>query len=531
MPTRTTRPRALALIAAVPLLLTVACGGESPSPDSESQDRAGAESDIPAELQRFYDQELSFEGCADYATTGDEEAILTSDESFECARMEVPLDYELPDGDTAQIALMRVPARGEPIGSLVLNGGGPGGSGLVQAAVTGPALAESPMTERFDLVGFDPRGVGASVPAVDCYSDAEAESGDSTLSYLGTVVEWTEEDTRRLAERCAEGTGGDEALASLGTRDVARDMDMLRALLGDDGLSYLGQSYGTRLGAVYAEMFPDRVRAMVLDGAVDPRQDTAGLRVGAYSAFQRSFEQMAEFCAADSDCPLGTEPDRATEEFQNLIRPLLEETVPAGDDGELDFDTATGGVVVGLYSEEAWPAVIQGIAELKNDGRGDTLRALVNSFGGRAADGRWNNFSEANFAINCMDEDRKTPAEAADLRAAVFDAAPFMDPGTDLSDGSRDGCEFWPAEPTLGYPYADGVEGLPQTLTVSITGDPSTPYESGTSLADALGGTMLTVEGEQHTIVATGTNACVDEIASAYLIDLKTPEDDAVCQL
>lgn len=513
-----------AIAAAVALLLLGACAATDVAGGPTSAD--GPDTG----LEGFYEQELAFEPCDSYATTVTEAEQYAISDAFECARMRVPVDYAEPDGDTMQIALMRVPARGERIGSLVLNTGGPGGSGVLATALTSQTLASSPMTERFDLVGFDPRGVGASIPAVDCWSDAEADAGIAAPSAVDTSVQLTEAAVQEFYERCAEGSGGADVLVGLGTRDVARDMDVLRAVLGDDRLSFLGQSYGTRLGAVYAEQFPGNVRAMVLDGAFDPTQGTVERRRAAYSGFQRSFDQMAAWCATQPDCPLGADPARATEVFQQTVRPLLAQLLPAGPGFELGFDDAVGGVISGLYTEDAWPVLVQGIAEVQQ-GRGETLLGVGRSFGGRAADGRWSNFGEVIFAINCMDEDRLTTAQTGQLRAAVWADAPFMDPGTDPAAGARDACQPWPEQPTLGFPYADDVEDLAPPLVVSITGDPTTPYEAGRVLADTLGGTMLTVEGEQHTIVMLGTSPCIDAIASAYLIDLELPPEDATCTL
>ena len=479
-------------------------------------------------LDRFYDQRIAWETCDDYATTSIETAVFAAAPTAECGRLMVPLDYREPTGKTARLAVMRVPARGEAIGSLVINPGGPGGSGLFAAAATSLGLAHDPMTESFDLVGLDPRGVGKSEPAIDCFTDAEADQGEVLLSTQGTTVQWTEADTRAIVDRCAERSGGRDVLASVGTRAAARDIAVLRAALGAEKLTFLGQSYGTRLGAVYAEQFPQNVRAMLLDGAIDPHQGTSERRIGAFAGFQRSFEQMAEFCAAQAICPIGHDPDRATEMFRQLVRPLYETPLPALD-SDLSYDEAIGGVISGLYTEAAWPRVIAGIAQLQQ-GRGDELLQLNYDFALRDAEGRWTNFTEALYAINCMDEERLSEAEGDELRAAIFGAAPFMDPGVELT-GARDGCEHWPAEPTLGYPYATEIDDLPPTLVVSITGDPTTPHAGGINLAEALGGALLTVEGEGHTIVTAGTNSCVNAVAADYLIHLKLPPTGARCQL
>ncbi|WP_251151998.1 alpha/beta hydrolase [Cellulosimicrobium sp. Marseille-Q4280] len=483
-----------------------------------------------AALERYYEQELVWTACgADHAGTDDDEKLMATVAGAECARLSVPLDYDDPEGDVASVAVLRVPARGESRGPMVINPGGPGGSGVTGAIITAAGLAESPITESFDVVGFDPRGVGATRPAADCYSDEEADAGTVPLGSQGTTVAFTEDDTRAIMEKCAERSGGMKALTHMGTRDTARDMDVLRAALGQDELTYFGQSYGTRLGVVYAEMFPERVRAMLLDGGRDSREGTFESRVNAYAGFQGAFDEMAASCATQESCPLGTDPQQATARFQEIVRPLRDRPVPALET-ELGFDDAIGAVIAGLYNQAAWPRIIAGITEV-TQGRGDEMMQLIYDFSPRSATGQWPNTSEANYAINCMDEDRLTPREGGELRTATYERAPFMDPGVDVTAGARDGCEHWPAEPTLGIPYGQDIDGLPATLVVSITGDPTTPHEGGIRLADSLGSALLTVEGQGHTIVAFGKNACVDEVAAAYLIDLDVPAEGTTCTM
>ncbi|MEA5449547.1 alpha/beta hydrolase [Leptolyngbya sp. CCNP1308] len=485
-----------------------------------------------AELERFYNQELTFGSCQGFATTAIEAQLYV--DPFECSRLEVPLNYNQPEGETMQIAVLRLPAQDEPdqrIGSLVLNPGGPGGSGLFTTPLTAVGLKETPIIQRFDLVGFDPRGVGASTPAISCFTDAESDRGENQTTLLGTSGEWTADDTRELMEQCAEGSGGEQVLAAVGTRNAARDMDVLRAALGDEKLTFAGQSYGTRLGAVYAEMFPQNVRAMVFDGVIDPRQGSAERRLSLHAGFQRSFDLMAEFCAQSPNCPLGNDPEQATAVFQTLVQPLIDNPVPAGNGRTLNFFQATGGVGAGLYTAEAWPQVIDGIAQLKTEGRGDQLLTINDNFIGRDPNGLWNNFIDANLAINCNDEERRTPEQEADLRRQIFDVNPFLDTGRDVEGVTRDACEFWPSEPTLGFPYAQDVEGLPDTLIISITGDPATPYGAGASLAEALGGTVLTVEGERHTVAMEGISPCVNAIVADYLINLELPAEGDRCVL
>ena len=521
MGTPTRRRAAAALAAGAVLVALSAC--VSPPPSDPDTSATGSATD----LSGFHAQSLAWEECTSYAQTAIEDAAYAASPQAECALLTVPMDYSAPDGETIQIAVMRFAARGDAIGSLVLNPGGPGGSGLFAAAMTSTIYADSPLTERFDLVGFDPRGVGASLPAVDCYSDEEADDATISTSAIDLTAPWTAAMTQGLHERCLTGTG--EALHHMGTRDAARDIDVLRAVLGDEQLTFLGQSYGTRLGAAYAEQFPERVRAMVLDGAISPLQGTAERRLTTYTSFQQAFDRMLEACTATGDCLLGPDPDATMEEYHAIVRPLFANPVPALG-AELDFDLAIGGVISALYSESAWPRIWAGLEEIQASGTGDELMQLSRDFALRGPDGRWPNVLEANLAVNCLDEDRLTAAEAQSLRDDIHTAAPFMDPGVD-APGARDTCEAWPVEPTLGFPYATEVKGLADTLVVSITGDPTTPHAGGIELAHTLGSALLTVEGEGHAVTQQGANPCVDDIVADYLVDLELPNDGTTCQL
>ncbi len=523
-PRRTTGRVGAAVGATAVLALVAACTSSPASTRSEPQPS-------PAGLAAFYKQKLSFGSCAGYGTTSGEKKLYI--EHFECARLKVPLDYQDPQGKTTQVAVLRLPAQGEPgqrIGSLVLNPGGPGGSGMTQATSFIAAHAKSPLLQRFDVVGFDPRGVGSSTPAISCFTDAERDRGEDQTTLLASSGQWSADDTRRLAERCAKGSGGKEMLAAVGTRNAARDMDVLRSALGDEKLTYAGQSYGTRLGAVYAEMFGKNVRAMVLDGVINPSLDNPQRRLTQQVGFQQNFDKLAASCATSKDCPLGTDPAQATAVFQKLVQPLIDKPVPAGKGRTLNFNQATGGVTVGLYYPEVWPVLINGLAPLKQ-GDGTQILKVGDLFGGRDASGVWTNFLEANLAINCNDEVRRIPEQEARLRADIVRTSPYVATGRKVDGVTRDACESWPGEPSLGIPYAQDVKGLPDTLIISITGDPSTPYAAGKVLADEIGGTVLTVEGARHTVAQEGINPCVNAAFATYLIDLKVPAGDQHCRL
>mgnify|MGYP005990495897 CR=1 FL=1 len=511
------KPVMAAAAAAASVLLLAGCSGVAPNNvDSESE----------VGLDRFMEQELEFGACD--ASIVDSQPpvpeVVEAAKKTECAMLTVPMDYENLDGTTIEIAVSRISATGDnPIGSVLLNPGGPGAAGTTLAPLVNALWTGGPIPERFDIVGFDPRGVGLSQPAIDCYSDEERDA-DAPLSALG---EWTEESARAIVDKCADGSGSEEVLAHLGTRDVARDMDVLRSALGDDKLTYAGVSYGTRLGSVYAEMFPDNVRALILDGAVDPLMDTADRRIQLSEGLQASFQRFADFCVTQAACPLGTDPAQATAAAQELLQPLDKKPLVAADGREVGFLAASEGIVSGLYSEASWPAIVAGLTELEA-GRPDALLAIRDGYYGRSDNGEYTNSFEALFAINCLDEERFTEEEMTQLGHDLNGAVPFLDPGS--TPPAQDGCGFWPAEPTLGYPYATDIDGLPEVLVVSATGDPVTPHEGGISLADTLGARLLTVEANQHGTIISA-NACVDGAIADYLIDLELPDEGTRCTI
>jgi pimeloyl-ACP methyl ester carboxylesterase len=476
----------------------------------------------PDGLRQYYTQVLAWGPCLPFADD-DAERELLGRPGVECARLTVPLDYAKPEGRSAQIAVLRAPGGEQRIGSLVLNPGGPGGSGVEMAAGLAPTLSGG----AFDIVGFDPRGVGASTPAIDCLTDAEwdAQRAESVRDLLAAGTAATEERARQQADHCVQRSGGVDVLANAGTRDVARDLDVLRATLGDEKLTYLGFSYGTRIGAAYAEMFPQNVRAMVLDGAVDPAQTTAESAIAQMAGFQGAFDTYAAHCTQQADCPLGTDPSRTTAEFQALTRPLLDRPAPVADGRTLSYPDAVTAVIASLYNPAGWPELTAGLAALRI-GDGTSLMQTADGYYGRRADGGYANDQEALGIVNCLDGDRTTDrAQSAELMRRATEAAPFADPGLPI-EGALDTCALLPVEPTSA-PHLPQVEGLPMTVVVSTTGDPATPYQAGVNLASALGARLVTVEGTRHTAVLR--NDCVDTAVVDYLMNLTPPAEGLRC--
>jgi pimeloyl-ACP methyl ester carboxylesterase len=498
-------------------LLLAACAPTSPLPVSDTDAALGA----------YHEQEVDWAGCEDTATNA-ADAELFANPALECASVEVPIDYDEPDGERAHIALLRLPATGESEGSLLINPGGPGGSGTDFVAMTLPLWQASPVSERFDIVGFDPRGIGSSTPAIDCYTDEEYDAG--TAPRFGVMYDITSaEQATELADRCAEGSGGAANLVNAGSKSVVQDMDIIREVLGDEKLTYLGYSYGTQLGAMYATTYPEKVRAVVLDGAIAPDLTAWEMRVSQSAGFQARFNDLATLCAESPDCVLGADPAAANDRLHEIVRPLVE-TPPTIDGREVSVWDVYLGIIGGLYSEASWPAIISALTALET-GDADEMLTLRDTFFSRTADGAYGLDFDTNIAVRCMDWPRLTPEETTALAREIGEVAPMFDIDVFTSGSYHSECEAWPAPPTGDDPWLADVDGIPETLVVSVTGDPATPHEGGIALAEALGGSLLTVDGKQHGAYLLGGSECVDDAVNEYLLDLESPPADARCSL
>ncbi len=448
----------------------------------------------------------------------------------ECGRIAVPVDYDDiddPDAPVIQLALIRFPATGEKIGSLLVNPGGPGESGI-ETAIGMVDLLPEDVRQRFDFVGFDPRGVASSTPAVWCNSDEDNDRlrADPQVDYTPEGVEYIENETKEFIQRCVDKMGED-FLANVGTVNVAKDLDQIREAVGDDKLTYLGYSYGTRIGAAYAEQFPQNVRAMILDGAIDPNADPVEADINQAAAFQGAFDDYAADCATDASCPLGTDPDKAVEIYREMVEALVDEPASTKDPRGLSYSDAVVGTIMALYSPALWRHLTQGLTELRN-GTGDTMLILSDMYMRRDANGHYTNATDARIAVNCVDKPPITDREVVvETDRRVREVAPFMSYGEFTGHAPMSTCAFWPVPPT-SEPHELSIPDLPPTLVVSSTGDPATPYQAGVDLARQLKGGLITFEGTQHTVVFQG-EACVDEMAAAYLIDGTLPPPNTRC--
>lgn len=497
--------------------------GDRQLADSAPGAQPGAAPHGPADqgLERFYSQSPSWGDCREFATT-DRTQKSFADPRLQCTRVEVPLDYTQPQGRTARLGLLRRPAdnQQERQGSLLVNPGGPGASGMSAVASLATAVDGTDLGRRFDLVGFDPRGIGASEPKIVCRNTQEqdAERLDLDLDTSPAGVAQTESENQTYAALCAQRSGMD-LLANVGTRDVARDMDVMRSALGDAKLNYLGYSYGTRIGTAYAEQFPGNVRAMVLDGALDPDEVLVESLVNQGAGFQQSFDAFVGWCLAQPQCWLGNNPkDQASGRFQELLRPLTSAARPVGA-RRLSYTDATIGTVQALYSDQFWPMLNRGLTSLTN-GDGSGLLTLADAYYRRDQQG-YSGSLDAFKAIRCLDDPPITdPAVLREVDRRYRQVAPFLDDGNPPS-AARDACAFWPVPPTF-KPAKPQADGLPTVLVISTTGDPATPYQAGVELASQLRGRLLSFDGQQHTVALQGVK-CVDETVSDYLVRLTLP--------
>ncbi|OCB52713.1 hydrolase [Mycobacterium malmoense] len=451
-----------------------------------------------------------------------------------CGKLAVPVDYDHLDGDVATLAMIRFPATGDKIGSLVINPGGPGESGIEAALGVVQSLPKR-VRERFDLVGFDPRGVGSSRPSIWCNSDADNDRlrTEPNVDYSPAGVAHIEDETKEFVGRCVDKMGKN-FLANVGTVNVARDLDAIRAALGDDKLTYLGYSYGTRIGSAYAEAYPDKVRAMILDGAVDPNADPIEADLRQAKGFQDAFNDYATDCAKQPTCPLGTDPAKAVDVYHSLVDPLVDPNnpmvgrpVPTNDPRGLSYSDAIVGTIMALYSPTLWHHLTDGLSELVNH-RGDTLLALADMYMRRDAHGHYTNATDARVAINCVDQPPITDrAKVIDEDRRSREIAPFMSYGSFTGDAPLGTCAFWPVPPT-SKPHTISAPGLAPTVVVSTTHDPATPYKAGVDLANQLRSSLLTYDGTQHTVVFQG-DSCIDNYVTAYLVGGATPPSGAKC--
>lgn len=438
-----------------------------------------------------------------------------------CGSTRVPRDWLKPTGATYDIALIRARSKNlnGRLGSLLYNPGGPGAPGVDRLGIMLRQLSPT-ITSRFDIVGFDPRGVGGSAP-VKCFPDALKDRVFAATSQPANQAEFDQQVNlqRQIGASCQRMYGAD--LGTFSTEQTARDLDAIRAALGDPKLTYVGSSYGTQLGAVYAHLFGDRVRAFVLDGAVDPTLSSTANAQGQAAGFEQAFARFAMYCRQNAAaCRLGADPAATVKQ---LLARLKVRPLSAADGRVLTDGLAQLGIMQSLYAKEMWPELVKAVADA-SAGQPEGLLALADSYAGRRPDGTYTNQMDANTVINCADDGRRpTVAQVRQLYPSWRTTYPLMGAALAMTMLS---CVGWPAKPD---PAPIGrATGAPPILVVGTVGDPATPYRNTAKLAQLLGtGTVLTWQGDGHT--AYGKSACVNERVDRYLTTVDPPANGVTC--
>ncbi|WP_300680790.1 alpha/beta hydrolase [Nocardioides sp.] len=481
----------------------------TPTP-SEASPEAGSSVAPTAALQKFYGQRLTWSSCRD---------------SFSCAKLTVPLDYANPTGQTIQLALLKVPASGHRIGSLVVNPGGPGAPGTDYAASAKESFGAA-VRNAFDIVGFDPRGTGESAP-IDCLSDADL----STYINLDPDPDTAAEESESFAFGVTFGKGcvaKSGALAShVSTVEAARDMDVLRSALGENELTYFGASYGTKLGATYADLFPTKVGRFVLDGAIDPALSTAEMNLEQARGFQTALDSYIDNCLTGSkSCYLGSSRSEAQAKISAFLDQLDAKPLTTSDGTQLTEGEAFLGIALPLYSRDYWSILTSALKDAF-DGKADTLLALANAYVSRDGTTFTDNSMEAIYAINCLDDPwaLTTAAEVDAVTPKFLEASPTFGRIFAWMDTACAGSQV----KSTSAPHALHAKGSAPIVVVGTTRDPATPVQWAKSLAAQLdNGVLVTRDGDGHTGYNAG-NSCVDNAIEKYLVNDVVPSNGLAC--
>lgn len=482
--------------------LVAACGfAPSSSEESGSTD-----------LSRYYDQSITWSAC---------------DGEYQCGSFEVPLNYADPGGEAITIQVLKSPAKDptKRLGSLVVNPGGPGASGIEFAQYAGGTVSAAVLAQ-YDIVGFDPRGVVKSTP-IECLDGPQT---DQLLATLGAPAnasqrEQVEQVARGLGESCRENSP--QLTPAIGTVAAARDMDVLRDLLDEPKLNYLGLSYGTLLGLIYIEQFNNTVGRFVLDGVIDPSLSNAGVARGQAEGFQLALSRFIEDCPKHNDCPLPAGQAAAVDTINSWLAKIAVDPIRAAPERPLTRPLATNGIIASLYSEtDGWPQLRRALAAgFRNNGM--PLLEIVDSFTGRQEDGSYrDNAVDALYAVSCLDRpDRADANTTAEYANDWSSTAPTF--GPELAWGNLP-CSTWPAPATF-EPHAITSPTQDPVLLVGTRYDPATPFVWAQAVAGQLpNNRLLTYEDDGHT--GYGDNPCVNKAIDTLFLTGEPPTPNLTCR-
>ncbi|MFN8156931.1 MAG: alpha/beta hydrolase [Candidatus Nanopelagicales bacterium] len=495
--------------------ITQGSSSASPLPTGSSTPSATADPDVDPALAPFYTQRLNWASCGG---------------SYQCAQLTVPLDYKEPTGETIKLSVIRLKSSrgGTHLGSLFINPGGPGSSAIDFARGARSVFPEEVLA-AYDVVAFDPRGVQRSEP-VTCLTDPQLDTFLSIDATPDDPAEVAQLDTafKQLAQGCEQRSG--KVLAHISTEETARDMDVLRGAIGEKKLDYFGFSYGTLLGATYADLFPTKVDRMVLDGAVDPALDQVALQHGQAKGFEMALRRFVESCDQQSDCPLPDGTQAGLDRIAQFFDDLDSKPLPTGDPKRpLTQALGQAAVLTYLYfpAYGDWDALRTGLAAAL-DGDGSVLLDMLDQRNERSSTGKYgNNLQYAYYAVNALAQpERPTTAQVATLAEQWKKEAPILGP---LFAWVNDVWQHWPVAATE-TPRALAAKGAPPILVVGTTYDPATPYSWSQAMAKELSsGVLLTRVGDGHTGYGKGS-ACTDNAVNRYLLAGDPPAAGTVCR-
>ena len=511
MPARSPMKRLAAVGTAMALGLAGCSSPTADSPSSASNaPKPAPNTSAPEGLETFYTQSLDWEKCGSV---------------IECATIQVPMDYDNPEGESIELALNRRAVDGATRNILV-NPGGPGGSGLDMVSSTVPSMFCDDLQRAYNVIGFDPRGVGESSP-VTCQSAAETDKGrqENLRAWVPEDQHEIIESTEDYAADCASNTG--ELLDHVDTESAARDMDVIRAVLGDAQLDYLGVSYGTFLGATYADLFPQNVGRFVLDGAMDPTLSASDLTLAQAVGFEKEIDAWLASCLESGNCPFTGTVEEAKVQLQQFFAQVENEPMTASDGRVVPIIDFVNGFILPLYDDASWSYLTDAMNAAVNEGNVDIILSLADLSADRQSDGTYaSNSSDAYVAIDCLDRPTDSSQEAMQAEATeLMRAAPTL--GKYLAY-SGIACEALDFEST-GKPEVLDAEGSNEILVIGTVGDPATPYKWSEALAKQLdNATLLTYEGHGHTAYGR-SNECITKAVDEYLIDGKVPEAGTRC--
>jgi pimeloyl-ACP methyl ester carboxylesterase len=470
-------------------------------------------SGAPAGFSEYYEQVVEFQECGT---------------KLFCADIDVPMDWSDPSSEAISIATVFRQADSDPKGFVLFNPGGPGASGYDWVKDSSDFLGTDNLRSNWNILGFDPRGVGRS-SAVECLTDPEY---DEFLYGVSGFEIGSEEDiavaraaTEDFAAKCLENTG--PLLEYVDTVSAAKDMDVLRAVVGEPKLNFLGYSYGSFLGTTYATLFPDRVGRFVLDGAIDPTVSDDEQTLFQLAAFESALTSFMENCDTFEDCPFSGDVSADLASVKQLLASIEQQPLSTSSGRELTIWAAVTGLIMTLYSDRYWPALSSAFSEAFA-GTGDEFLFLADFYNDRGEDGTYQtNLIAANYAISCLDNSASQSMftiEAQNKR--LLEAAPVLGRYWQFG-GLR--CGSWPF-PEADKPSDYSAAGSPPILVIGTTGDPATPYSQAQSLANDIleNGFLMTYNGEGHTIYG-GQVKCIDQVVDKFFLTGELPASDPNC--